>query len=57
MDLGPEGRINGGTVIAEGTPEDIRSNAGSVTGIYMKMQYVGNTVLAKVGFMPPALEG
>lgn len=35
VDLGAEGGINGGKVIAEGTPEDIRSNKDSVTGRFI----------------------
>ncbi len=35
VDLGPEGGINGGKVIAEGTPDDIKSNKNSVTGKFI----------------------
>jgi len=35
VDLGPEGGVNGGRVIAEGTPDDIRRNKNSVTGKYI----------------------
>ena len=35
VDLGPEGGIAGGYVIAEGTPDDIRANKNSVTGKYI----------------------
>jgi len=35
VDLGPEGGINGGQVIAEGTPDEIRSNKNSVTGQFI----------------------
>lgn len=35
IDLGPEGGINGGTVIAEGTPTDILSNKNSITGKFL----------------------
>lgn len=35
VDLGPEGGINGGNVIAEGTPDDIRANKNSITGRYI----------------------
>jgi excinuclease ABC subunit A len=36
IDLGPEGGDNGGTVIAEGTPEQIAANPKSWTGQYLK---------------------
>lgn len=35
VDLGPEGGVNGGKVIAEGTPEEIMSNENSITGMYL----------------------
>ena len=36
IDLGPEGGDGGGTVIAEGTPEEIAANEKSYTGQYLK---------------------
>ena len=36
IDLGPEGGEGGGTVVAEGTPEDIIRNPASHTGRYLK---------------------
>ena len=36
IDLGPEGGDNGGTVIAEGTPEQVAENPASWTGKYLK---------------------
>ena len=35
IDLGPEGGIHGGKVIAEGTPDEIMSNKNSVTGKFL----------------------
>ncbi len=35
IDLGPGGGDNGGTVMAEGTPEEIAGNTASVTGPYL----------------------
>ena len=35
IDIGPEAGINGGNVIAEGTPEDIKNNKDSITGNYL----------------------
>jgi excinuclease ABC subunit A len=36
IDLGPEGGSGGGTIVAEGTPEDIAKVATSHTGRYLK---------------------
>lgn len=36
IDMGPEGGDGGGTVIAEGTPEQVAKNKKSYTGIYIK---------------------
>ncbi len=36
IDLGPEGGDGGGTIVAEGTPEDIIRNSNSHTGQYLK---------------------
>ena len=36
IDLGPEGGDGGGTVVAQGTPEEVAQNEKSYTGIYLK---------------------
>lgn len=36
IDLGPEGGARGGTIIAEGTPEDVMSMETSYTGLFLK---------------------
>ena len=36
IDLGPEGGNNGGTIVAEGTPEQVAENESSFTGHYLK---------------------
>ena len=36
VDLGPEGGIGGGRIIAEGTPEQLINEKGSYTGAYLK---------------------
>jgi len=36
IDIGPEGGSGGGTVVAEGTPQDIASHPHSYTGKYLK---------------------
>lgn len=35
IDLGPEGGVKGGHIIAEGTPNNIKANQSSVTGKYL----------------------
>ncbi len=41
IDIGPEGGDKGGTVIAQGTPEEIAADANSYTGVYVK-KYLEN---------------
>ncbi|MEJ0001740.1 MAG: excinuclease ABC subunit UvrA [bacterium] len=36
IDIGPEGGVNGGTLVAKGTPEEVANNAKSYTGKYLK---------------------
>jgi excinuclease ABC subunit A len=36
IDLGPEGGLEGGQIIAEGTPEEIAANSQSATGEFLK---------------------
>lgn len=36
IDIGPEGGINGGNLVAKGTPEEVANNAKSHTGKYLK---------------------
>ncbi len=36
IDLGPEGGDGGGTIVAEGTPEEVAATEGSFTGEYLK---------------------
>ncbi|MBU5485162.1 excinuclease ABC subunit UvrA [Clostridium sp. MSJ-11] len=36
IDLGPEGGDKGGTIVAYGTPEEVRDNVNSYTGHYLK---------------------
>jgi excinuclease ABC subunit A len=46
LDLGPGGGVNGGEIVAEGTPETVAANARSYTGQYLK------PVLAKSPVQP-----
>lgn len=36
IDLGPEGGVGGGTIIATGTPEEVAANPAGYTGQYLK---------------------
>ena len=36
IDLGPEGGSGGGTLVAQGTPEEVAQNPASYTGNYLK---------------------
>ncbi len=36
IDIGPEGGVNGGKLIAKGTPEEVANNTNSYTGKYLK---------------------
>ena len=36
IDLGPEGGDGGGTIVAQGTPEEVSRNPASYTGQYLK---------------------
>ncbi len=36
IDMGPDGGVNGGTIIAEGKPEEVASHKDSYTGKYLK---------------------
>ncbi|MDY2988761.1 MAG: DNA helicase UvrA, partial [Oscillospiraceae bacterium] len=36
IDIGPEGGNNGGTIVAQGTPEKITTVEASYTGQYLK---------------------
>lgn len=36
IDMGPEGGSRGGTVLAQGTPEDIAAHPDSFTGEYLR---------------------
>jgi excinuclease ABC subunit A len=36
IDIGPEGGVNGGNIVAKGTPEEVSNNSKSHTGKYLK---------------------
>ena len=41
IDLGPEGGVRGGTIVATGTPEEVAKNKNSFTGQYLKLALNG----------------
>ena len=47
IDLGPEGGDGGGTVVAEGTPEEIADNPASHTGRYLRFMLDRDKELAR----------
>jgi len=53
IDMGPEGGSRGGTVIAEGTPEQIAANSRSYTGEFLRPILMGREV--PVGEAQPSL--
>jgi excinuclease ABC subunit A len=40
IDIGPEGGSGGGTLVAEGTPEEIVKSKTSITGKFLKAELV-----------------
>jgi len=36
IDMGPEGGVGGGKIVAKGTPEEVARTKGSFTGEYLK---------------------
>jgi excinuclease ABC subunit A len=47
IDMGPEGGFRGGTVVAEGTPEEVAQVKASYTGQYLAEILSTNRVAAK----------
>ena len=47
IDLGPEGGYRGGTVIAQGTPEEVADNEHSYTGQFLRPVLARGRELAK----------
>ncbi len=47
IDLGPEGGVGGGELIACGTPEEVANHKGSYTGKFLQKLFSGKTVKRK----------
>ncbi len=43
IDLGPEAGVNGGMIVAEGTPEQVANERRSQTGIFLREKLAGDT--------------
>lgn len=50
IDFGPEAGINGGYIVAQGTPDEIKKNPNSPTGLYLSGK-------KKIQILPPEHEG
>jgi excinuclease ABC subunit A len=49
IDLGPEGGVRGGEIVAEGTPEQVAANARSFTGQYLADMLTAHPELVESG--------
>jgi excinuclease ABC subunit A len=47
IDMGPEGGFRGGTVVAEGSPEDVAKVKASYTGQYLAEVLATNRAIVK----------
>ena len=55
IDLGPEGGVGGGEIVATGTPEEVAKNKRSHTGRYIKSELVqGGDTTVRVCLARPA---
>jgi len=52
IDLGPEGGAEGGTVVAEGTPEQVAENPRSYTGQYLKPVLAAHPMAPEMAMAP-----
>ena len=53
IDMGPEGGSGGGTVVGEGTPEDLARNPRSHTGRFLAEMLDGRTAPEQIGITEP----
>ncbi|MEL7499116.1 MAG: excinuclease ABC subunit UvrA [Planctomycetota bacterium] len=53
IDMGPAAGERGGTIVAQGTPEDVAVNANSVTGKYLGDEFVQRSWTQKTRSMEP----
>ena len=59
LDLGPGGGVNGGEIVAEGTPEAVAANERSFTGQYLKpmLERSPTSSPAQAGVQTPKAKG
>ncbi len=48
VDLGPEGGAGGGSIVAEGTPEEVAANPDSHTGVVLRRMLPGTAPVRRV---------
>ncbi|MDH3688923.1 MAG: excinuclease ABC subunit UvrA [Gammaproteobacteria bacterium] len=53
IDLGPEGGDDGGTIVAQGVPEELAENANSYTGAYLKRVLTSPRILHPMAVSGP----
>jgi excinuclease ABC subunit A len=53
LDLGPGGGVNGGEIVAQGTPEQVVAEPKSFTGAYLKETLAKSPVVAEAGTQKP----
>ena len=51
IDIGPEGGVNGGNIVAKGTPEEMANNTKSYTGKYLEKSICVNKYIMKIKFL------
>ncbi|KKT68936.1 MAG: UvrABC system protein A [Candidatus Uhrbacteria bacterium GW2011_GWF2_44_350] len=39
IDMGPDGGVKGGLIVAEGTPKEVAVKKGSPTGVFLKKMF------------------
>ena len=52
LDLGPGGGVNGGEIVAEGTPEQVAANERSFTGQYLRETLKKSPVQSEPALVP-----
>jgi len=58
LDLGPDGGVNGGEIVAQGTPEEVVKEPRSFTGRYLApLLERGSAPVAATPLVPSAVEG
>jgi len=56
IDMGPEGGINGGFIVATGTPEDIAKDSNSLTGLFLRRALLQKSQKKRESCIPNSLK-